>query len=78
MKKISNTVQSMKSFQNALAYFARVVSYDCKMLMKLTPGSVPKNKLQGKITLQNGIFLLRRVNFQNTIAKFFILKMRVK
>jgi hypothetical protein len=30
---------------------------------------VPKNKLQSKITLQNGIFFLRRVNFKNTIAK---------
>jgi hypothetical protein len=32
-------------------------------------GPLLKNKLQSKITQQNGIFLLGRVNFQNSIAK---------
>jgi hypothetical protein len=27
----------VQHFQNALAYFAMVVSYECKMFMKLTP-----------------------------------------
>ena len=27
----------MQCFQNALAYFASAVSYECKMFMKLTP-----------------------------------------
>jgi hypothetical protein len=32
------------------------------------PGPVLLNKLLSKISLQNGIILQRRVNFQNTIA----------
>jgi hypothetical protein len=30
--------RDMLCFQNALAYFAMVVSYACKMFMKATPG----------------------------------------
>ncbi len=45
----------MQRFQNALAYFATAVNYECKMFMKSSTAGALRRRRRKLFFLQNGV-----------------------